>query len=140
MCIHYVKLLISINFIYRENDTIFGVNMKVFNVKIANDPEIKDIKALIKKVKINQTNEIEFNEIVKLCSLLDIEYRPDRRRGGSLEKFYSKDLVRVHGYTHGIFSIHIIHKGKAKKMVYRKNFFSTIKHLEVIIKIKESKK
>lgn len=114
--------------------------MKIFNVKIDSKPKLEAIKALIKKIKIIQTNELEFNEIVKLCSLLDVEYRPDLRRGGSLEKFYSKDLERIPGYTHGIFSIHIIHKGKAKKMVYRRNFFPTVKHLEVIIKIKESKK
>lgn len=113
--------------------------MKIFRNNIPNDPDLDQIEDLIKKVKLIQANELEFNEIVNLFKLLDIEYSPKLNSGGSLEKFYCKHLEKVPGYTHGIFSIHIIHKGKSKKMVYRRNFFETIKHLETIIKIKRSK-
>jgi hypothetical protein len=114
--------------------------MKIFRINISDTPSLEEIEDLIKRIKLIQANELDFNDIIGLCSLLDVEYRPEYRSGGSLEKFYCKHLERVPGFTHGLFSIHIIHKGGSKKMVYKRNIFQTIKHLETIIKIKRSKK
>lgn len=114
--------------------------MKIFRTNISDNPSLEEIESLIKKIKLFQGNELEFNDIIDLCKLLDVEYKPESRSGGSLEKFYCKHLERVPGYTHGLFSIHIIHKGGSKKMVFKRNIFQTINHLETIIKIKRSKK
>lgn len=114
--------------------------MKIFRTNISDNPSLEEIEGLIKKIKLFQGNELEFNDIIDLCSLLDVEYKPELRTGGSEERFYSKHLERVPGYTHGLFSIHIIHKGGSKRMVFKRNIFLTLRHLETIINIKRSKK
>jgi hypothetical protein len=114
--------------------------MKIFRINISKDPDLKEIEELIKKVKQIQSNELEFNEIVDLYSLLDIEYKPELNNGGSHVKFYCKYLEKVPNYSHGIFSLPIKHGGGSKRIVYRKNFLDSVRHLELIITIKRSKK
>ncbi|MGQ8336882.1 hypothetical protein ACUNWD_10050 [Sunxiuqinia sp. A32] len=114
--------------------------MKIFGVKIPEEPTLEEIEHLIIKIKKFQGNELEFNDIVKLCSLLDIVFDPKLNKGGSLMKFRSMDLVNVPGYTHGIFSVHVIHKGKSKRMVYKRNFPEILKHINKVIQIKRYKR
>lgn len=115
-------------------------NMKIFKNNISTTPTLDEIESLIKKVKLIQSNELEFNEIVDLFSLLDIEYKPELNNGGSHVKFYCKHLEKVPNYKHGIFSLPIIHKGGSKRMVFRRNFHDSLRHLDAIITIKRSKK
>jgi hypothetical protein len=113
--------------------------MKVFKFKISDTPNLEEIESLIKQVKLIQSSELDFNDIVDLYTLLDIEYRPDFNKGGSHVKFYCKHLERVPGYTHGLFNLPM-KKGGSKMIVYRRNFLDSIRHLESIIYIKRNKK
>jgi len=94
--------------------------MKKFKVKIDVNSTIEDINQCVKRVLLLKTKYYELSIIKKL--LFAINVKELKSRGGSAIRFYHKALEEHPYYTHGIFSIHKIHKGGSKGEIRRSDF------------------
>ena len=92
-------------------------------VKIKSDLTPEELLIVINDLCTANVQEIEFNDILKICSQLECTHYDNgkNRKSGSAESFYHpllKDLPQYHGWV----SVHLIHGGGSKRKVYKRNF------------------
>jgi hypothetical protein len=101
--------------------------------KIKSNLSIEEIQAAVDGLCKANIQEIDFNDIIRLCTQLGFIYYDkgkDRKRG-SAESFSHPILKGIPGYN-GFVSIHLKHGGGSTRKVYKSNF---VKYLAPGIRI-----
>ena len=94
--------------------------MKKFKIKIDVDSTIEEINQCVNRVLSLKTKSYELSIIKKLLFAINVEEL--KSKGGSAIRFYHKALEEHPYYTHGIFSVHKIHKGGSKDEIRKSDF------------------
>lgn len=91
--------------------------------KIKSDSTPEELLAIIQELCTANIQEIEFNDVMRICLQLGCTYQDSgkKRKSGSAETFFHPKLKDFHQY-HGYVSVHLIHGGGSKRKLYKRNF------------------
>ena len=91
--------------------------------KIKSNLTIEEIKEAIDDLCKANIQEIDFNDIIRICSQLGFTYydKGKNRKSGSAESFFHSLLKGVPEYN-GYVSVHLKHGGGSVRKVFKKNF------------------
>jgi len=98
---------------------------------------IDDVDAELERLKEINTTEIPLNHILKLTTILHVEYLPSEGRGSQI-RFRHSALENLPQYTHGYFSVHRSHKGgdqvAISKVFFKQYLYRPLKEIIRILK------